>query len=110
MKPIKHSPNGAKFVDQSVIDNFHAYLTQKGYKFTPGANSGCDVSLTLEAAQTAQHTRVHGGSGSCGFCGFQDCGDGVEGRVSWLGWPIWLCIGRAMWRDLVREQGSIVCR
>ncbi len=70
-KPIKHSPNGAKFVDQSVIDNFNAYLTQKGYKFTPGNNGTCDVSPTLEAAQTAQHTRIHGGGGGCGYCGFK---------------------------------------
>lgn len=70
-KPIKQSPNGAKFVDQSVIDDFNAYLTQKGYKFTPGNNGSCDVSPTLDAAQTAQHTRIHGGGGGCGYCGFK---------------------------------------
>jgi hypothetical protein len=69
--PIKHLPNGAKFVDQSVLDHFHAYLTQQGYKFTPGSNGGCDVSPTEAAAETAQHTRIHGGNGSCGYCGFK---------------------------------------
>jgi hypothetical protein len=70
-KPVRHSPSGAKTVDQSILDNFHAYLTQNAYKFTPGSAGGCDVSPTLEAAQTAQHTRIHGGSGSCGYCGFK---------------------------------------
>ncbi len=69
--PVKHSPNGAKFVDQSVLDHFHAYLTQQGYKFTPGNNGGCDVSPTEAAAEAAQHTRIHGGNGSCGYCGFK---------------------------------------
>ena len=68
-KPVKQTPNGWKYVDQSVLDDFYAYLTQKGYKFKPGSNSSCDVSPTEAAAQTAQHTRIHGGPGSCGFCG-----------------------------------------
>jgi len=70
-KPVRHSPSGAKTVDQSILDNFHAYLTQNGYKFTPGSAGGCDVSPTLDAAQTAQHTRIHGGGGGCGYCGFK---------------------------------------
>ncbi len=70
-KPVKHLPNGAKIVDQSVLDDFYAYLTQKGYKFKPGSNGGCDVSPTEAAAQTAQHTRIYGGGGGggCGYCG-----------------------------------------
>jgi hypothetical protein len=68
-KPVKNLPNGAKVVDQSVLDDFYAYLTQKGYKFKPGSNQGCDVSPTEAAAIAAQHTRVYGGAGSCGFCG-----------------------------------------
>jgi hypothetical protein len=68
-KPVRHTPNGAKIVDQSVLDDFYEYLTQKGYKFKPGSNGGCDVSPTEAAAITAQHTRVYGGSGSCGYCG-----------------------------------------
>jgi len=68
-KPVRHLPNGAKIVDQSVLDDFYAYLTQKGYNFKPGSNGGCDVSLTEAAATAAQHTRVYGGSGSCGYCG-----------------------------------------
>ncbi len=68
-KPVRHLPNGAKIVDQSVLDDFYAYLTQKGYNFKPGSNGGCDVSPTEAAATTAQHTRVYGGGGGCGFCG-----------------------------------------
>jgi hypothetical protein len=68
-KPVRHLPNGARIVDQSVLDDFNAYLTQKGYKFKPGSNQGCDVSTSEAAAQTAQQTRIHGGPGSCGFCG-----------------------------------------
>lgn len=68
-KPVKHLPNGAKIVDQSVLDDFYAYLTQKGYSFKPGSASGCDVSPTEAAAETAQHTRINGGGGGCGYCG-----------------------------------------
>lgn len=68
-KPVRHMPNGAKIVDQSVLDNFYAYLTQKGYNFKPGSSSGCDVSPTEAAAIAAQHTRVYGGGGGCGYCG-----------------------------------------
>src|SRR5580692_6041483 len=49
-KPVRHLPNGAKVVDQSVLDDFYAYLTQKGYTFKPGSNQGCDVSPTEAAA------------------------------------------------------------
>ncbi len=68
-KPVRQSPNGMKIVDQSVLDDFYAYLTQKGYKFKPGSAGGCDVSSTEAAAQTAQHTRIYGGGGGCGYCG-----------------------------------------
>jgi hypothetical protein len=68
-KPVRYLPNGAKIVDQSVLNDFYAYLTQKGYNFKPGNIQGCDVSPTEAAAKTAQHTRVYGGSGSCGYCG-----------------------------------------
>jgi hypothetical protein len=68
-KPVKQLPNGAKIVDQSVLNDFYAYLTQKGYKFKPGSNEGCDVSPTEAAAITAQHTRIYGGGGGCGYCG-----------------------------------------
>jgi hypothetical protein len=68
-KPVKYLPNGAKIVDHSVVDDFYAYLTQKGYSFKPGSASGCDVSPTEAAAETAQQTRIHGGGGGCGYCG-----------------------------------------
>ena len=68
-KPVRHLPNGAKIVDQSILNDFYAYLTQKGYKFKPGSNEGCDVSPTEAAAKASQHTRIYGGSGSCGYCG-----------------------------------------
>ena len=68
-KPVRSTPSGAKIVDQSVLNDFYAYLTQKGYTFKPGSAGGCDVSPTEAAAETAQHTRIYGGPGSCGFCG-----------------------------------------
>jgi hypothetical protein len=68
-KPVKQLPNGAKVVDQSILNDFYAFLTQRGYKFKPGSNEGCDVSPTEAAAKTAQHTRIYGGPGSCGYCG-----------------------------------------
>jgi len=68
-RPVKHLPNGWNVVDQSVLDHFYAYLTQNGYNFKPGSNSGCDVSPTEAAAEAAQHTRIYGSSGSCGYCG-----------------------------------------
>jgi hypothetical protein len=68
-KPVRSTPSGAKVVDQSVLNDFYAYLTQKGYTFKPGSAGGCDVSPTEAAAETAQHTRIHGGGGGCGYCG-----------------------------------------
>jgi hypothetical protein len=68
-KPVRYLPNGAKIVDQSVLDDFYSYLKEKGYNFKPGSTSGCDVSMTEAAAETAQHTRVYGGGGGCGYCG-----------------------------------------
>jgi hypothetical protein len=68
-KPVRSSPNGAKFVDQSIVNDFNAYLKGKGFNFKPGSAAGCDVSPTEAAAQAAQHTRIYGGGGSCGYCG-----------------------------------------
>src|ERR1700676_4840498 len=41
---------------QTVLDHFQAYLTQKGYKFSPGSSSACDVKPT-EAATKAAHNK-----------------------------------------------------
>jgi hypothetical protein len=66
--PVKRLGNGGFFVDQSVLDRFYAYLTQKGYKFKPGSNYGCDVSLTEAATKAAQHKRAYEGN-PCSNCG-----------------------------------------
>ena len=55
-------------VDQGVLDRFYAYLTQKGYKFKPGSNYGCDVNPTEAQAKAAQHKRAYEG-GACSTCG-----------------------------------------
>ena len=67
-KPVKHWPNGGNTVDQSVMDDFYAYLKSKGYTFKPGTNFGCDVSATEAAAKAAQHKRHYEGGG-CSTCG-----------------------------------------
>ena len=53
---------------QTVLDDFQAYLTQKGYKFKPGSSSACDVTPTAVATQAAQHKRAYEGGG-CSTCG-----------------------------------------
>lgn len=67
-RPVRHLPSGGNLVDQSILDHFYAYLTQKGYKFKPGSNYGCDVSPTEAAAKAAQHKRAYEGGG-CSTCG-----------------------------------------
>jgi hypothetical protein len=67
-RPVRHLPNGGNLVDQSVLDDFYAYLKQKGYNFKPGSNYGCDVSPTEAAAKAAQHKRAYEGGG-CSNCG-----------------------------------------
>lgn len=53
---------------QTVLDHFYAYLTQKGYKFSPGSSSACDVQPTEAATKAAQHKRAYEGGG-CSSCG-----------------------------------------
>jgi hypothetical protein len=53
---------------QSVLDHFYAYLTQKGYKFSPGSASACDVKPTEASTKAAQHKRAYEGGG-CSSCG-----------------------------------------
>jgi hypothetical protein len=67
-KPVRHLPSGGNLVDQSVLDDFYAWLTQKGYKFKPGSNYGCDVAPTEAAAKAAHHKRAYEGGG-CSTCG-----------------------------------------
>lgn len=67
-RPVRHLPSGGNLVDQSILNDFYAYLTQKGYKFKPGSNYGCDVSPTEAAAKAAQHKRAYEG-GACSTCG-----------------------------------------
>lgn len=83
-RPIKRLPNGAKIVDQSVLDHFSAYLTQKGYKFKPGNNQSCDVSPTEAATAAAQHTRAYGGGGGLGV---NCCGNGKVVETGWKDTP-----------------------
>lgn len=79
-RPIKRMPNGSVIVDRSILDDFHAYLKQKGYNFEPGKNSGCDVKPTEAEAKAAQHTRAYGGGGGLGVncCGY--------GKIVETGW------------------------
>ncbi|MGB6194105.1 MAG: hypothetical protein WBF42_16690 [Terracidiphilus sp.] len=67
-RSIRHLPSGGNLVDQSILDDFYAYLKQKGYSFKPGSNYGCDVSPTEAAAKAAQHKRHYEGGG-CSTCG-----------------------------------------
>jgi hypothetical protein len=67
-RPIRHLPNGGNLVDQSILDEFHSYLKQKGYNFKPGSNYACDVSPTEAEAKAAQHKRHYEGGG-CSTCG-----------------------------------------
>jgi hypothetical protein len=66
--PVRYLPSGGVLVDQSILDHFYAYLTQKGYKFKPGSNYGCDVKPTEAEAKAAQHKRAYEGGG-CSTCG-----------------------------------------
>jgi len=65
---VRHMPSGGNLVDQAILDDFYAYLTQKGYKFKPGSNYGCDVKPTEAEAKAAQHKRAYEG-GACSTCG-----------------------------------------
>jgi len=67
-RPVRHLPSGGNLVDQSVLDHFYAYLTQKGYKFKPGSNYACSVGRTEAEAQAAKHKRIYEGGG-CSNCG-----------------------------------------
>jgi hypothetical protein len=67
-RAIRHLPSGGDLVDQSILDDFYAYLKQKGYNFKPGSNYACDVSPTGAEAKAAQHKRHYEGGG-CSTCG-----------------------------------------
>lgn len=67
-RPVRHLPSGGNLVDQSILDDFYAYLKQKGYNFKPGSNYGCDVSPTEAGTKAAQHKRYYEG-GRCSTCG-----------------------------------------
>jgi hypothetical protein len=62
---LKHMPSGGTLVDQAILDNFYAYLTQKGYKFKPGSNYGCAVKPT-EAEAKADEQKRQSGCSNCG--------------------------------------------
>lgn len=62
---VKHTPSGGNLVDQSILDAFYAYLTQKGYKYKPGSNYGCTVQPT-EAAARADEQKRQSGCSNCG--------------------------------------------
>ena len=64
------SPKGVLISSESqtVLDHFYAYLTQKGYKFTPGSSSGCDIRRSEAETKAAQHKRAYEGGG-CSTCG-----------------------------------------
>jgi hypothetical protein len=62
---VQHSPSGGNLVDQAILDNFYAYLTQKGYKFKPGSNYGCAVQPT-EAGARADEQKRQSGCSNCG--------------------------------------------
>jgi hypothetical protein len=79
-RPIRHMPNGANIVDASILDDFYAYLKQKGYNFKPGSAEGCDVKPTEEATKAAQHTRAYGGGGGLGV---NCCGNGKVVETGW---------------------------
>jgi hypothetical protein len=55
-------------LSQTVLDHFYAYLTQKGYKFSNGSSSACDIKPTAAETQAAQHKRAYEGGG-CSSCG-----------------------------------------
>jgi hypothetical protein len=71
---VRHTPSGGNLVDQSILDGFYAYLTQKGYKFKPGSNYGCAVQPTEAGARADEQKRQSGCS---------NCGKVVE--TGWMG-------------------------
>jgi hypothetical protein len=62
---VRHSPSGGNLVDQSILNDFYAYLTQKGYNFKPGSNYGCAVKPT-EAEAKADEQKRQSGCSNCG--------------------------------------------
>jgi len=62
---VKHSPSGGNLVDQAILDDFYAYLKQKGYNFKPGSNYGCAVKPT-EAEARADEQKRQSGCSNCG--------------------------------------------
>ena len=62
---VRHMPSGGYLVDQSILNDFYAYLTQKGYKFKPGSNYGCAVKPT-EAEAKADEQKRQSGCSNCG--------------------------------------------
>jgi hypothetical protein len=62
---VRHSPSGGNLVDQSILDDFYAYLKQKGYNFKPGSNYGCAVKPT-EAEAKADEQKRQSGCSNCG--------------------------------------------
>jgi hypothetical protein len=74
-------PNGRYHVDQSIPNDFYAYLQQKGYKFKSGGNGGgCVVKRTEADANAAQHATAYGGPG---FLGVSCCGYGKVVETGW---------------------------
>ena len=62
---LRRMPNGGYFVDQAILDDFYAYLKQKGYTFQPGSNYGCAVKPT-EAEARADEQKRQSGCSNCG--------------------------------------------
>jgi hypothetical protein len=62
---VKHTPSGGNLVDQAILDDFYAYLKQKGYNFKPGSNYGCAVKPTEAEAKADEQKRTSG----CSSCG-----------------------------------------
>jgi hypothetical protein len=54
---------------QEILNRFHAYLTQKGYRYAPGSAVACDLASTEAAARAAQHKRAYEGVGCSSGCG-----------------------------------------
>jgi hypothetical protein len=62
---VRRMPSGGNLVDQAILNDFYAYLTQKGYKFKPGSNYGCAVKPTEAEAKADEQKRQSG----CSTCG-----------------------------------------
>ncbi len=73
-------PIGTYIVDESIPNDFYAYLTQKGYKFVKPGSFRCVVKQTEAAANAAQHLWAYGGQGGLGdsCCGY--------GKIVETGW------------------------